>query len=426
MGRQPWRFGHLSGADTRPEWVRVLGPSRLSRMTEGGSMVLKNVLIIDNDAGEATALARAFEAHRFPAFVYATGLEALTAVRNMKLGLVIGSITLPGENILEIFRELKALPGNEELPFMLILPKGAEYSPEEVVSYGIVDAIVRPVNVLEAVRRALGHLDLNGKPEGGDSPVDRAVRTVLSDHPDRGSTVEGKSPQLSLLEEVPEGGEKPGGGRDTEIRTASPRFHREGQVFDDPVDKLNADLKRSIRSARRNRLLIAGASLVFFGGLAWILYLGGNEQKVERSETEITEPVSVPSPAEEPTVPDSAEIIEKYEDPFGDILKKDLERREKKPETVMRSTRGTEARLREAQFSIQVGAYASEPNARKALVDLLEKGYEARIVPQKTSSGKVLHRVLVGGYPDRAAAGEALVRLASKENIEGFITRFEK
>ncbi len=81
---------------------------------------------------------------------------------------------------------------------------------------------------------------------------------------------------------------------------------------------------------------------------------------------------------------------------------------------------------KKAQFSVQVGAYASEANARKALVELLEKGYEARIVPQKTSSGKMLHRVLVGGYPDRATAGEALVRLASKENIEGFITRFEK
>ncbi len=237
-------------------------------------MVLKNVLIIDNEAGEATALARAFEVHRLPAFVYATGLEALTAVRNMKLGLAIGSITLPGENILEIFRALKALPGNEELPFMLILPKGAEYSPEEVVSYGIVDAIVRPVDVLEAVRRALGHLDLNEEAEGQDSRVDRAVRTVLSDHPDRERTFEGESPQPSLLEEISEeagSGEQPGGGRDTEIRTAHPRFHREGQVFDDPVDKLNADLKRSIRSARRNRLLIAGASLVFFGGLAWML-----------------------------------------------------------------------------------------------------------------------------------------------------------
>jgi len=391
-------------------------------------MELKNVLIVSHDALESSALARAFEAQRMPTFVYATGQEAITAVRNMKLALAIGSITLPGENILEIFRSLKALPGHEDLPCILILPRGAEYSPEDVFSYGIVDAFVRPLNVQEAVMKAMTHVATNDPHTG--SHLDRAVEIALSD----GSERHGRKDlfaepdiQTNLLDSMEE-------EEDTEVfedvpvedderLRPSPRFHREGQVFDDPVDKLNADLKRSVRTAKRNRMLIIAACIVFVGGLGAILFTGGGN---ERSGKDVTVIREAPGVGESSTVVPEAQPsqpVPASEDPFRDIVKEEIARRDetRRPESVQRPAKTPGV----TSYSVQVGAFSLLANATQLRDRLDKRGYDVRIVEQTTSAGKTLQRVLVGQFADRGAAEAELQRLAGNDNAQGFITRSE-
>jgi len=392
-------------------------------------IVLRNILIIDNEGGEASALARAFEAHRMPTFVYPSGQEALTAVRNMKLALAIGCITLPGENILEIFRSLKALPGHDELPCVLILPGGAEYSPDDVLSYGIVDAFMRPIHPLEAVKRVQVLLGVSES----DSQLDKAVETVLSDPQGRktGSGArrggEPSGSQLNLLDEAADTVREPDNSSHEmtrEGRAGSPRFHKEGQVFDDPVDKLNADLKRSIRSAQRTRILIIGVTVLLFGGLAALLFTGGDSDREPTAVKEVREPVAMPGQSNEIPVTEPVLQTPEREEPFGEILRQELGRVETE-RTASKASGGGEV-LSSAFFSVQVGAFALEANAEDLTRRLNQKGYDAFIKPQVSSSGKTLHRVLVGRYADRESAGDRLLELAKRENMEGFVTRISR
>ena len=65
------------------------------------------------------------------------------------------------------------------------------------------------------------------------------------------------------------------------------------------------------------------------------------------------------------------------------------------------------------RFVIQVGAFSKRDNADRAARALEAHGVEIRPLELR---GLTLHRVLVGGYPDKASAEAALSAIAA----EGF------
>lgn len=71
-------------------------------------------------------------------------------------------------------------------------------------------------------------------------------------------------------------------------------------------------------------------------------------------------------------------------------------------------------------FSLQVGAFREEANAKEAVAEWKGKGYEAfSLAPREGSS---LTRVFVGRFDDLAAANKLVAVLEEKEKLRAYIT----
>ena len=73
-------------------------------------------------------------------------------------------------------------------------------------------------------------------------------------------------------------------------------------------------------------------------------------------------------------------------------------------------------------FSLQVMALRSEDAAQKAVAQLVEKGYPARLLRPEPGA-PVLFRVRVGPFADRAEAQRIQRRLETEEQFQPFLTR---
>ena len=68
-------------------------------------------------------------------------------------------------------------------------------------------------------------------------------------------------------------------------------------------------------------------------------------------------------------------------------------------------------------FSVQAGAFLSSANAQKQVSNLQSRGYDARVHPLHSASGKVWHLVLIGVYSNKDKAKSAAADLTARENI---------
>jgi len=402
-------------------------------------MATTNVLVIDEKGEEASAIAHAVEACGMSASMYESGHEALSSLSTANVGLVIGSITLPGENILELFRSLKKLLGSAELPCIVILPEGTKHSPEDLSTFGVTDIALRPLHMPELGQKVVARLSKTGVFQSPASPVERAIKSALAANPSDGSQspvgmpTANRPSQPSLLTDGPD--EEPANPDENaekrtstkpESRTRSPRYEREGQVFDDPTDKLNADLTRSIRAAKRNRLLVLGLVLTVVT-VSVVILLEGRLTRRTGDSVEVQERAPVlTAPAGEEGGEGSSEPGAPVQDPFQEILQEKLEVGREVQEFISPNVPRETAKKSRSPFSVQVGAFAMKANAEEVFSRLAKKGYDVKIVRHQLSSGKVLELVLVGRFPSRESAGEELLRLTREENIQGFVTRADE
>lgn len=69
-------------------------------------------------------------------------------------------------------------------------------------------------------------------------------------------------------------------------------------------------------------------------------------------------------------------------------------------------------------YHIVAGAFREEVNAKKALQDLIEKGFKAKIIAKNRFG---LHPVIYGSYPNREAAEAAIATIKSQHNPDAWI-----
>lgn len=107
---------------------------------------------------------------------------------------------------------------------------------------------------------------------------------------------------------------------------------------------------------------------------------------------------------------------------------------EKKTQTVSPQTETSEqqppsreATVPQAQpsaksfYSVQVGAFSNENNARSLVDTLKSKGYDAFINTDVIGGGKTIHRVLIGKFSDGKKALEHSRTVQQKEGIKSFV-----
>ena len=91
--------------------------------------------------------------------------------------------------------------------------------------------------------------------------------------------------------------------------------------------------------------------------------------------------------------------------------------------TVPASTTSTQKSTRSEppQYTIQVGAYKTEANAKQVVNNLLEKGYRAYVNPD-LKDGASLFKVHIDEFSDKKQARKLAEKLTIKENLPSFVT----
>jgi cell division septation protein DedD len=81
--------------------------------------------------------------------------------------------------------------------------------------------------------------------------------------------------------------------------------------------------------------------------------------------------------------------------------------------------------IEDEAFTLRVGAFADETEAKALVQELTERGHKPTVVPVTTRSGVVLHTVRTGRYASREEAVRAAAELARKQGISSAVVAAE-
>ena len=88
--------------------------------------------------------------------------------------------------------------------------------------------------------------------------------------------------------------------------------------------------------------------------------------------------------------------------------------------TITTSTQKS-TRSEPPQYTIQVGAYKTEANAKQVADNLLKKGYQAHIISD-LKDGAPLFKIHIDEFSDKNEARKLAEKLTTKENLSTFVT----
>ncbi|MHC4342149.1 MAG: sigma-54-dependent transcriptional regulator, partial [Planctomycetota bacterium] len=109
------------------------------------------ILIVDDDATQASTLARVLQLEGYGTRVAAGGREALAALEDGEVDLVLTDLKMPGMDGLELFRHVQGRW--PDLPVMIVTAHGTIETAIEAVREGVVDFLQKPVYAEELLHR---------------------------------------------------------------------------------------------------------------------------------------------------------------------------------------------------------------------------------------------------------------------------------
>ncbi|MCR9221257.1 MAG: response regulator [Alphaproteobacteria bacterium] len=95
-----------------------------------------------------------------------TGSEALRAVQRRRPDLLLLDIMLPETNGFDVLRRLRAAPGLEELPVMVLTAKGQEADRKRMMELGADDFVTKPFSNRDLLARVASLLGAAARPAG--------------------------------------------------------------------------------------------------------------------------------------------------------------------------------------------------------------------------------------------------------------------
>jgi twitching motility two-component system response regulator PilH len=120
------------------------------------------VLIVDDSPTEVHVLSGYLEKHGFETASAADGREGIDKARELKPGLILMDVVMPGMNGFQATRELARDPQTAAIPVLMVTTKGLETDKIWGMRQGAVDYLVKPVTeaqLVDKVRAALGDHD---------------------------------------------------------------------------------------------------------------------------------------------------------------------------------------------------------------------------------------------------------------------------
>jgi len=120
------------------------------------------VLIVDDSPTEVHVLSGYLEKHGFETVAAADGREGIEKARELRPGLILMDVVMPGMNGFQATRELARDAETASIPIIMVTTKGLETDKIWGMRQGAVDYLVKPVTeaqLVEKVRAALGGHD---------------------------------------------------------------------------------------------------------------------------------------------------------------------------------------------------------------------------------------------------------------------------
>lgn len=144
-------------------------------MAEGGAQA--RVAVIDDDEDMSALVAAAVRSRGHLPIVFEDGAEALLAVPGGGFDLVITDLNMPRLDGLSFVRALRACPGQEALPVLVLSARQGESEIVEAFEAGATDYIVKPIQPALLLAKLGLHLGAKAKPVdiGAPAQIPRAA-----------------------------------------------------------------------------------------------------------------------------------------------------------------------------------------------------------------------------------------------------------
>ncbi len=146
---------------------------------------------VEDDPGIREIELYALKSTGFEARGFDNGASMLSAIEEALPDLIILDIMLPGDDGIEILKELKSSPRTSDVPVIMATAKGMEYDKIQGLDLGADDYLVKPFGVMEMIsrvravlRRYVRNDDSNSVLRAGElelSPIEHKV--TIDEHP---------------------------------------------------------------------------------------------------------------------------------------------------------------------------------------------------------------------------------------------------
>lgn len=159
------------------------------------------VLVVDDEVGLATSIARALRAEGYDADVVHNGVDAVWQAQEVEYAAIILDIMLPGKNGFRVCRELRE--AGCATPILMLTAKDGEHDEAEALDTGADDYLRKPFSLVVLLARLRALLrrgqSTSDVLEVGDLRIDRGRLACL--RPD-GTAIELTAREFSVLEHL--------------------------------------------------------------------------------------------------------------------------------------------------------------------------------------------------------------------------------
>jgi CheY-like chemotaxis protein len=138
----------------------------------------RRVLIVEDNPAARAVLVRRMTLWGMETCVAAGLEEGCQRLTDSRFDLVLADYHLPEGGGLSLAERLRALPGGQDLPVVLLGPWGFDPHAPEAVAAGIASLVYKPVKpelLYDAILRALSGVRLELQPPGGQRPADPSL-----------------------------------------------------------------------------------------------------------------------------------------------------------------------------------------------------------------------------------------------------------
>ncbi len=129
-------------------------------------MRTSRIVIADDDPRVRRLLEHALHAPEFEVHAFATGAEALEALSDIRPHCVVSDMLMPDMDGEGLLRSLRAIPGLEDVPFLVVSAIRSEARIESVLAAGATAFLLKPFPVKELVGRIRSLVDHGEQTEG--------------------------------------------------------------------------------------------------------------------------------------------------------------------------------------------------------------------------------------------------------------------